>query len=292
MVVGEQRKKIIIDTDLGIDDAMAIFVALKSPEVDVIGLTTIYGNVYTTLATRNALHLASFILYTFGSYNEKLEVAGRTDIPVAEGTHKTIMVPLYFYVLYMLDDTIFDHFLILSATLMQAVQLDPEFSKNVGQIVLLGGAFAVNGNIFGAREAADIVFTCVADVIAVGINVTHQLMTGTKWPLPTGNELNTYVRSLVCTILIILTLMRSKVFIFMTLQRYLRLFFLLYSLILKELLECKQTASLEDLLYCTQSKENTLDGIRDDVCRPISVHIRHNRVMINVFHFPSLQLLV
>lgn len=39
------------------DDAMAIFVALQSPEVEVIGLTTIYGNVYTTLATRNALHL-------------------------------------------------------------------------------------------------------------------------------------------------------------------------------------------------------------------------------------------
>lgn len=42
------------------DDAMAIFVALQSPEVEVIGLTTIYGNVYTTLATRNALHLVLF----------------------------------------------------------------------------------------------------------------------------------------------------------------------------------------------------------------------------------------
>lgn len=42
------------------DDAMAIFVALQSPEVEVIGLTTIYGNVYTTLATRNALHLVKF----------------------------------------------------------------------------------------------------------------------------------------------------------------------------------------------------------------------------------------
>lgn len=45
------------------DDAMAIFLALRSPEVQVIGLTTIYGNVYTTLATRNALHLVKF--YTF-----------------------------------------------------------------------------------------------------------------------------------------------------------------------------------------------------------------------------------
>lgn len=40
-----------------VDDAMAIFLALRSPEVEVIGLTSIYGNVYTTLATRNALHL-------------------------------------------------------------------------------------------------------------------------------------------------------------------------------------------------------------------------------------------
>lgn len=44
-------------SEMHADDAMAIFVALRSPEVEVIGLTTIYGNVYTTLATRNALHL-------------------------------------------------------------------------------------------------------------------------------------------------------------------------------------------------------------------------------------------
>jgi inosine-uridine nucleoside N-ribohydrolase len=49
-----------------IDDAMAIFLALRSPEVEVIGLTTIYGNVYTTLATRNALHLVIlFVLMDF-----------------------------------------------------------------------------------------------------------------------------------------------------------------------------------------------------------------------------------
>lgn len=57
---------------------MAIFVALQSPEIEVIGITTIYGNVYTSLATRNALHL--------------LEVAGRSDIPVAQGSPVTILV--------------------------------------------------------------------------------------------------------------------------------------------------------------------------------------------------------
>ncbi|WZZ11577.1 probable uridine nucleosidase 2 [Brassica rapa] len=203
MATGD-RKKIIIDTDPGIDDAMAIFVALKSPEVDVIGLTTIYGNVYTALATRNALHL--------------LEVAGRTDIPVAEGTHKTILngtklrVADFVHGKDGLGNQNFPppegkpieksapEFLVEQAKLYPgeitvvalgpltnialAVQLDPEFSKNVGQIVLLGGSFAVNGNvnpaseanIFGDPEAADIVFTCGADIIAVGINVTHQVV--------------------------------------------------------------------------------------------------------------------
>jgi hypothetical protein len=41
----------------GTDDAMAIFVALRSPELEVLGLTTTFGNVHTALATRNALHL-------------------------------------------------------------------------------------------------------------------------------------------------------------------------------------------------------------------------------------------
>jgi inosine-uridine nucleoside N-ribohydrolase len=43
------------------DDAMAIFFALNSPELDVIGLTTIYGNVQTTTATANAIHLVCSI---------------------------------------------------------------------------------------------------------------------------------------------------------------------------------------------------------------------------------------
>ncbi|KAM7500895.1 hypothetical protein LguiA_025309 [Lonicera macranthoides] len=197
-------KKIIIDTDPGIDDAMAIFLALKSPEVEVIGLTTIYGNVYTTLATRNALHL--------------LEIAGRTDIPVAEGSHVTITkgtklrIADFVHGLDGLGNQNFPppegkaieqsaaEFLVQQANLYPrevtvvalgpltnialAIQLDPAFTKNIGQIVLLGGAFAVNGNvnpaaeanIFGDPEAADIVFTSGADVLAVGINVTHQVI--------------------------------------------------------------------------------------------------------------------
>ncbi|KAI3774374.1 hypothetical protein L1987_48927 [Smallanthus sonchifolius] len=197
-------KKIIIDTDPGIDDAMAIFLALRSPEVNVIGLTTIYGNVYTTLATRNALHL--------------LEVAGRTDIPVAEGSHVSyvkatkLRVADFVHGVDGLGNQNFPHpkskpieksaaeYLVEQANLYPgevtvvalgpltnialAIKLDPAFTKKIGQIVLLGGAFAVNGNvnpaseanIFGDPEAADIVFTCGADVLAIGLNVTHQVI--------------------------------------------------------------------------------------------------------------------
>ncbi|XP_044466484.1 probable uridine nucleosidase 2 [Mangifera indica] len=202
-MVAEPRK-IIIDTDPGIDDAMAIFLALRSPEVEVIGLTTIYGNVYTTLATRNALHL--------------LEVAERTDIPVAEGSHVTITKGTKLRIAdfvhgadglgnqnfpppkgkaieqsaaaFIVEQAKLDPGKVTVVALgpltnlALAVELDPAFVKNIGQIVLLGGAFSVNGNVnpaaeanvFGDPEAADIVFTCGADVVAVGINVTHQVV--------------------------------------------------------------------------------------------------------------------
>ncbi|KAL3352406.1 hypothetical protein AABB24_020436 [Solanum stoloniferum] len=202
--MASEPKKIIIDTDPGIDDAMAIFVALESPEVEVIGLTTIYGNVYTTLATRNALHL--------------LDIAGRTDIPVAEGSHVTITKGTKLRIADFVHGT--DglgnqnfpapngmpieqnavDFLVQQASVYPgkvtvvalgpltnialAIQSDPDFVKNIGQIVVLGGAFSVNGNvnpaaeanIFGDPDAADIVFTSGADVLAVGINVTHQVV--------------------------------------------------------------------------------------------------------------------
>ena len=64
-------QKIIIDTDPGIDDTLAIYYALASDALEVVGLTTIFGNAATDLATQNALRL--------------LEIAGRSDIPVAQG---------------------------------------------------------------------------------------------------------------------------------------------------------------------------------------------------------------
>ena len=72
-------RKILIDTDPGIDDAMAIFYALESPELDVVGLTTVFGNAHTSVCTTNALKL--------------LEIAERTDIPVAKGADRPLAMP-------------------------------------------------------------------------------------------------------------------------------------------------------------------------------------------------------
>ncbi len=62
---------IILDTDPGIDDALALFLALASPEVQLEAITTVSGNVGVEHTTRNALSL--------------LELAGRAEIPVARG---------------------------------------------------------------------------------------------------------------------------------------------------------------------------------------------------------------
>ncbi|MCP2246961.1 nucleoside hydrolase [Lentzea aerocolonigenes] len=62
---------LIIDTDPGVDDAFAIALAARSPEVELVGLTTVFGNVGLDLTTRNAQRLLAHL--------------GRTDVPVVKG---------------------------------------------------------------------------------------------------------------------------------------------------------------------------------------------------------------
>lgn len=69
--------RIILDTDPGIDDALALFLALASPEVQLEAITTVSGNVHVEHTTRNALSL--------------LELTGRTDIPVARGCDRPLV---------------------------------------------------------------------------------------------------------------------------------------------------------------------------------------------------------
>src|SRR5579875_1185570 len=69
-------RRVIIDTDPGTDDALAVFLALRSPELKVEAITPVAGNVPLSLTLPNALRL--------------VEIAGRTDIPVAAGADRPL----------------------------------------------------------------------------------------------------------------------------------------------------------------------------------------------------------
>lgn len=192
-------RKIIIDTDPGVDDSMAIFFALCSPELDVIGLTTIFGNVHTTLATKNALRL--------------LEIADRTDIPVAHGADNPLTQPFEGPVpfvhgndgqgdVFLSDpttqaiDTTAVQFIIDQlrdnpgeitlvpigplTNIALALRMEPRITEWVDEVVLMGGNARVPGNASPAGEAnirndpeaADLVFGADWKVTMVGLDVT------------------------------------------------------------------------------------------------------------------------
>ncbi|CAD5182938.1 unnamed protein product [Musa acuminata subsp. malaccensis] len=194
--------KVIIDTDPGIDDSMAILMAFQKPEIEILGLTTIFGNVSTEDATCNALLLC--------------EIAGHPEVPVAEGSHEPLKggKPHVADFVHGSDGlgNIFlppplgkqiektaSEFLVEKVSqypgdvcilalgpltnLALAIKRDSSFANKVKKVVVLGGTLfaagnvnpAAEANIYGDPEAADVVFTCGADVVVVGINVTTQV---------------------------------------------------------------------------------------------------------------------
>ena len=74
------RLPIIIDTDPGQDDAVALLLAAASPELELLGVTTVAGNVPLALTTLNA--------------RKVLELAGRADVPICAGADRPLDVPL------------------------------------------------------------------------------------------------------------------------------------------------------------------------------------------------------
>lgn len=196
------RQKIIIDTDPGIDDSMALFMAFQSSQLEILGLTTIFGNVSTEDGTRNALLLC--------------EIAGCPDLPVAEGSPEplkggkprncdfahgsdglgNVFLPppkskkIEKTAAEFLVDMVSEYpgevsILALGplTNLALAVKRDSTFASKVKRVVILGGSFfalgnvnpAAEANIYGDPEAADIVFTSGADIVVVGINITSQI---------------------------------------------------------------------------------------------------------------------
>ncbi|KAD3337677.1 hypothetical protein R6Q59_027548 [Mikania micrantha] len=195
-------EKIIIDTDPGIDDSMAIMMAFQTTKIKILGLTTIFGNVSTKDATRNALLLC--------------EIAGCPNVPVAEGSPEPLKggVPEIQDFIHGSDglgnlnlpapkskkiDKSASEFIVDKVSqypgevsilalgpltnLALAIKRDSSFVTKVKRVVILGGAFfalgninpAAEANIYGDPEAADIVFTSGANIDIVGINITTQV---------------------------------------------------------------------------------------------------------------------
>ncbi|MFW5694861.1 MAG: nucleoside hydrolase [Alkalispirochaeta sp.] len=196
------RHKIIIDTDPGIDDAMAIFYALGVPDIDVLGVTTVFGNVATNLATENALRL--------------IEIAGRPTVPVARGAARPLAgtyrgavefvhgdngqggVPLAPPVTressaratQFILDTVRAHpgevtlVTLGPLTNLALVLLErPEIVHEVRQVIAMGGnvhapgnaSAAAEANILNDPDAADIVLSAAWPVTICGLDVTHRI---------------------------------------------------------------------------------------------------------------------
>jgi uridine nucleosidase len=184
---------------------MAILSAFNSPEVEIIGLTTLFGNVPTSMATANALRLVAR--------------AGRPDVPVVEGSHTSLRgVTKERIADFVHGSDGFGNtqqpplgpdaptpapgsaaeFIVRSANahpgqvvvlalasltnVALALQLDPQLSSKLNRVVALGGAFRTSGNvnpaaeanIYGDPDAANVVFSRMTNCWVLGLDVTHQ----------------------------------------------------------------------------------------------------------------------
>lgn len=194
-------QKIIIDTDPGIDDAMAVLFACLSPDIELVGLTSIFGNVTTDVATRNAKAL--------------VEMA-QLDVPVARGADAPVQQPAKPVAWDVhgregfgdvapitpagqpVDETAAEFIcrtvsenpgeIVLCpvgplTNLARALELDPSIAAKVKSVTVMGGSLDAGGNITPTSEAnvwqdphaADVVFAAGWDVTMVGLDVTHQI---------------------------------------------------------------------------------------------------------------------
>jgi inosine-uridine nucleoside N-ribohydrolase len=193
------RVPIILDCDPGHDDAIALLLALASPEVELLAVTTVHGNQTLEKTTANALRV--------------LDLAGRSDIAVAAGADRPLTrepevadhvhgesgldgpflqppsrEPLDVHAVDLLAQTIARSpvpvTLVPTGPLTNiALFLEREGGANIERIVLMGGAIAEGNitpaaefNIWADPEAADRVFRSGLDVTMIGLDVTHQAL--------------------------------------------------------------------------------------------------------------------
>jgi inosine-uridine nucleoside N-ribohydrolase len=187
---------IVLDCDPGHDDAIALLLALASPEVELLGVTTTYGNQTLEKTTANALRV--------------LELVGRTDVPVATGAgqplERDLVVAAHVHgesgldgpglppatTMPVSDDVVAFIADCRPVTLVPtgpltnvARYLEAHGTGGIERIVLMGGAIAEGNftpaaefNVWCDPEAAERVFRSGLDVTMVGLDVTHKALLG------------------------------------------------------------------------------------------------------------------
>ena len=197
-------QKIIIDTDPGQDDAIAILVALASEELDVIGITAVAGNVPLSLTEVNARKICELVkrpdIRVFAGCDRPMRrplvtaenVHGETGL---DGPHlpPPTMTLQSLHAVDFIVQSLLEHdaqSLTLCAlgpltNIAQAMNQEPRIIPRIQQIILMGGANFERGNVTPAAEfniyvdphAADIVFSSGAPVTVMPLDVTHQALT-------------------------------------------------------------------------------------------------------------------
>jgi len=199
-------KKIIFDTDPGTDDAMALMLALNSPELDVRAITVVPGNVTAKQGLENALRMVS--------------LANRCDIPVAAGAQHPLfqkLITAEFWHgkngLANIDlpaskckvDSRFGPDLIIEmvhaapheitlvpvgplTNIALAVEKDPSIVPLVKEVIIMGGSIsggnvnaAAEANIYNDPEAAQIVFQAGWPLTMVGLDVGDKTLLSPKY---------------------------------------------------------------------------------------------------------------
>ncbi|MGI9111701.1 MAG: nucleoside hydrolase [Gaiellaceae bacterium] len=210
---------IILDCDPGHDDAIALLLALASPEVELLGVTTVHGNQTLEKTTENALRV--------------LELVGRSDVPVARGADRPLLRDLRVAAhvhgesgldgpelpaasAQPVDEPALEFIAerIRPGTVLVAVgpltnvalYLEAHGTENIERIVLMGGAIAEGNmtpaaefNIWADPEAAHRVFHCGRPVTMIGLDVTHKALLTPEWAerFRAAGRIGTFVAELV-----------------------------------------------------------------------------------------------
>ena len=196
-----QGRKIIIDCDPGVDDATALVLAMNYPGFDILGITTVFGNAYLEQTTKNALttvELSKRNIPIYKGAERPLHKAldappdfihgkdglGNTNQPAPKTTYQSKSAAQFIVDVAKAHPGEVTIVAVGRLTnLATAIKIDSNVTKNIKEVVLMGGDLHVPGNVNpiaeanveGDPDAADIVFTAPWKITMIGLDVTTKV---------------------------------------------------------------------------------------------------------------------